>query len=603
MKKLVLHLLLIFTISSAFSQRSNEDALAAQYYQNGEFDKALTIYEKLFRQNSAGYYDQYLNSLFNLKKHDEAEKVIKNMIKTFPDNYTYQVDYGKLLQERGQQEKAADWYNGLVRNLQKNEYAIRELSINFYRADAFDYAIKTLLNGRKVLNDDMAFAFDLLSLYRFQKNKPMLVEEYINLMSVPQESDQIVNQAKSTFSMVFETPEDYNGLRQTLIKRLQKNPQNLAYSELLSWVYLQQKQYDLALRQTIALDKRLKEEGDRVYDLSLLLVANKAYAPAVEGFQYLLTKGDKNQYYIPSKIQILSAKSEQLTARKFSPAELTTLEKEYLEMLKEFGKGRNTVFAMRQLARLQAQHLGKAKEAELLLEETLKVPALPPSIVSQIKLELADVYILTGEVWEAALIYGQVEKDFANEPAGQEAKFRNAKLSYFQGDFAWAKAQLDVLKSSTSQLIANDALNLSLLIQENTATRADTNALKIYARADHYIFSNMLDKALTALDSINVLFPGNSLADDILMAKSRIYLKQNDLSKATAQLQLIVDNFSFDLWADDALFILGDLYETRLNDAEKAKVFYQKIITDYPGSLHVTEARKRFRTLRGDSLG
>src|SRR5690606_27361519 len=163
----------------------------------------------------------------------------------------------------------------------------------------------------------------------------------------------------------------------------------------------------------------------------------------------------------------------------------------------------------------------------------------PPLILAQTKLELADIYILTGDVWEAVLLYGQVEKQFANEPYGHEAKFKNAKLSYYQGDFIWAKAQLDVLKGSTSQLIANDALNLSLLISDNIQNEHDTAALLLYSKADLLIFKNQKDEALSVLDSINILYPGNSLADDILMARSRIFISNNDLKQASIHLQNI----------------------------------------------------------------
>lgn len=603
MRIIALNILICFFCLPAFAQRTADEALASQYYQNGEYEKALSIFQRLFNKNERVYYDFYLNSLIKLKKYDEAEKIVKEMIRDFPDNYVFKIDYGRILQEKGQREKAADWYNELIKNPPANEFAIRDLSVSFYRAEAYDLAIKVLLNGRKTLGNETAFSYDLLSLYRYQKNKNMLVQEYLNLLAGSENQAQVLNQARNTFLTVFESPEDYETLKLALLRKIQKDPQNTAYSELLSWLYIQQKNFDMALRQTIALDKRLKEEGDRVYDLVLLLVSSQAYPSAIEGLQYLLSKGPGNQYYIASRIQILYTKSLLLTSGKFTPAELNQLEKDYISMIQEFGKNKNTVNAMKQLATLEAFHLNKVKEASLLLEEVIGIPGLPPSVLGQTKLDLGDIYILTGEVWEAALIYGQVEKDFADEAIGQEAKFRNARLSYYQGDFDWAKAQLDVLKGSTTQLIANDALNLSLLIQENSGSAADSGALKKYARADFLIFNGRFDAAISALDSINTLYPGNSLADDILMSKARICLKRNDTKQAVDLLSLIVANYSFDLWADDALFMLGDLYETKLNDMEKAQNCYQRIITDYPGSLFVTEARKRFRNLRGDNIG
>jgi outer membrane protein assembly factor BamD (BamD/ComL family) len=217
-------------------------------------------------------------------------------------------------------------------------------------------------------------------------------------------------------------------------------------------------------------------------------------------------------------------------------------------------------------------------------------------------LELGDVYVLADEVWDAALIYGQVEKQFPNESLGQEAKARNAKLAYYRGDFAWAKIQLDVLKGATSQLMANDALNLSLLMSDNLQNESDTSALKKYAYADLLIFKNLPEQALNLLDSINILYPKNSLADDILMAKAKIYIAKNNYPEAISQLQKIVTDYPTDLWADDAVFMMADIYETKLTQPDKAKELYQKIITNFSGSLYVTEARKRFRNLRGDKI-
>jgi outer membrane protein assembly factor BamD (BamD/ComL family) len=359
----------------------------------------------------------------------------------------------------------------------------------------------------------------------------------------------------------------------------------------------------MALRQILALDRRLKEDGSRVYELSRLLISNQAFDQAIESLNYLVAKGAASRYYIPAKVDLLNVKTRQLTSVKFSKEDLTTLEDDFNSLLKEFGRSSRTAFAIRQLANLQAYYLGNPAVAAQQLEKLLELPGLPPQIIGQTKSDLGDIYILTGEVWEAALLFGQLEKAYANEPQGQEARFKNAKLAYYQSDFIWAKAQLDVLKSSTSQLIANDALNLSLLISDNLQNETDTAALRKYAAADLMIFKNQSDVALKILDSINVLYPGNSLADDIFMAKSKIFIKNNEFNQAIEQLMGIIENYPSELWGDDAVFILADIYETRLNQPAKALELFQKIITDYPGSLHVIEARKRFRKLRGDKLG
>ncbi len=601
MKKIIFFLILIISSLGLKAQLSSEEALAIQYFQSGDFEKAAMLYEKLFnRTKNTSFYDPYFNSLLKLKQFNEAEKLSRSLFKSNPENFTYSVDIGRIYQEKGDQEKALEWFNTLIRTMPANEFAIKDLAITLYRAEAYDFSIRAFITGRKLLNNENAFNYDLLSLYRFRKDKPNLIQEYINLLSTNPEA---LPQAQSVLGNILEGSEDFNQLRTSILRRLQKEPQSIVMTEFLTWQYIQQKDFDMALRQTFALDRRLKEDGNRVFDLSRLLISNQAFDQAIESLNYLVSKGANNKYYIPAKIELLNVKTRQLTSIKFSKENLIHLENDFNALLNEFGRSSGTVFAIRQLANLQAYYLEKPAVAAQQLEKLLEINGLPSQIIGQIKSDLGDIYILTGEVWEAALLYGQLEKAYANEPLGQEARYKNAKLAYYQADFIWAKAQLNVLKSSTSQLIANDALNLNLLISDNLQNEADTAALRKYAYADFMIFKNQSDKALTILDSISVLFPGNSLADDIFMAKSKIFIKNNDFNQAIEQLMGIIENYPTELWGDDAVFILADIYETKLNQPAKALELFQKIITDFPGSLYVIEARKRFRKLRGDKLG
>ena len=601
MKRIVFFLILIISSLGLKAQLSFEEALAMQYFQTGEFEKAAILYEKLFnRTKNISFYDPYFNSLLKLKQFNEAEKLSRNLLKNNPGNFTYSVDIGRIYQEKGDQEKATEWFNSLIRAMPANEFAIKDLAITFYRAEAYDFSIRTFITGRKLLNNENAFNYDLLSLYRFRKDKPNLIQEYINLLSTNPEA---LPQAQSVLGSILEGSEDFNQLRTSILRRLQKEPQSIVMTEFLTWQYIQQKDFDMALRQIFALDRRLKEDGNRVFDLSRLLISNQAFDQAIESLNYLISKGVENNYYIPAKIELLNVKTRQLTSIKFSKENLIHLENDFNSLLNEFGRSSGTVFAIRQLANLQAYYLGKPVAAVQQLEKLLELNGLPSQIIGQIKSDLGDIYILTGEVWEAALLYGQLEKAYPNEPLGQEARYKNARLAYYQADFIWAKAQLNVLKSSTSQLIANDALNLNLLISDNLQNETDTAALKKYANADLMIFKNQSDQALTILDSISVLFPGNTLADDIFMAKSKIFIKNNEFNQAIGQLMGIIENYPTELWGDDAVFILADIYETQLNQPAKALELFQKIITDFPGSLYVIEARKRFRKLRGDKLG
>jgi tetratricopeptide (TPR) repeat protein len=372
-------------------------------------------------------------------------------------------------------------------------------------------------------------------------------------------------------------------LRIALLKRIQKDPQQTIFVNLLTWQFLQQKDFDQALNQALALSRRTDNDGSDIYELCRTLVFNEAYDAAIRGYEYLISKGKEGPYYISSKIELINTKNSKVTAGKYVQADLIELEKNYIDLLTEFGQTTTTAFAMQKLANLQTFKLHKLNEAQKVLEDALKVPQIRPALLAACKLDLGDIYLLNNQPWEATLLYSQVEKDFVNTPVGQDAKFRNARFAYYTGDFTWAKGQLDVLKAATTQLIANDALNLSLLIGDNIVADTTGKALKMYARADLQIFAQQQEKAIAILDSINTKFPDNQLSDDISMAKARIAIQQKAYPDAVTYLKKIITDHPSDLWADDAVFMLGDIYENQLNDKEQAKTYYQKIITDYAG--------------------
>jgi tetratricopeptide (TPR) repeat protein len=590
--------ILAFVFNSTKAQTSDQDAIANQFYKSGEYDKALNIYKQLYqaKNGSSTYYKEYLNTLLKLKLYDDAEKIINKEIKQNP---VAKLDLGALYQEKGDLASADKIYNSVIQQMQPDQFSINDVANAFYGTGNFDFAIKTFLVGRKLLKDDNIFSYELLNLYRYKKMKDELTQESLKLI---ENQPELIPMIKGNLARTYENNNDYNILKSLLLKKIQKDPQNTNYIDLLAWQYIQQQQYDLALIQLIALDKRTNGNGAKVYSLGDLLFENKAYETANKAFNYLIEKGPNSTYYISARVAILRSKNKQILDGKYVREDITNLANDYENLLKEFGSSAQTIFAIRQLANLKAFYLNQYDEAEKLLESTLTFPNARPQTLAEVKIDLADIYILNNERWEAALLYGQVEKSFTNEPLGQEAKFKNAKLSFYNGDFTWAKAQLDVLKASTSQLIANDALDLSLLIQDNLAFDSTGNALKMYAKADLLQFKNLDIQSLTTLDSITVLYPQTDLSDDILMLKAKIYIKQNDFTKAAITFNNIITNYNNSIWADDALFQLAVLEEDKLNDKQNAQKHYQQLIEQFPGSLYVIEARKRFRNLRGDAL-
>ena len=597
-------LILIFSFCLShllWAQDNVDEALAYQYYQQADYEKAAVLFEKLFnRTKNDGYFDLYYNSLLKIKKYDETEALVKKLSKQYPQKLNYQIALGKIYQENGKAAEANKIYLTAIQNLPKNEFQVRELANSFYRFEAYDMAVNTFLQGRKILENEQLFSFDLLSIYRFKKDKTALVSEYLNAMPA---NPQLMPQAQSVLANIFESNSDYQMLQSALLKKIQKDPQNEIFTEFLIWQFIQQQEYEMALRQLIAQDRRTKNASFLVFNTANTFVANKAFSTAIKAYEYLIAKGTDNELYLPSKIQLINAKYELATQGKSDPVAIKALADEFSQIVTQYGISEQTIFALKKLAYLQAYYLNDLPAAEKTLEQTLKVPGLQASEIGQIKIDLGDIYVLNKQPWEAVLVYEQVAKQYENSPIASEARFRSARLSFYQGNFKFAKSQADVLKASTSQLMANDALNLSLLISDNLQSKNDSLALMMYADAEMLQFINNNVSALKKLDSIDVIYPKNSLTDDILMAKAKIYIKDEELNKAEASLKLLIANHFTSIWIDDAIFTLADLYERKLNNIEEAKKLYQQLITDFPGSMLNTEARKRYRNLRGERVG
>ena len=589
----------------AVAQPAANEQLATQYLQNKEYDKAVVYFEKLFNKNGgAVFYNPYLLCLTKLEQFDKAEKLIKKMVKQNPQNLRYLVDLGTFYNDRKKTAEAHSQYEKAIKQLNTpNQQQIFDLANAFLEAKQWDYAIETYKRGRKLMNGFYPFNAEIADVYLKKGDMEGMVNEYLSLLEFGDDQLQAVqNGLQPSFGE--DKDEKKNEIIKTeLLKKVQSNSDRTVYTELLIWFFIQQKNFNGAFIQSRALDKRKHEEGERLMSLGQLCVSNGEYETATKCFQYVIDKGKENYNYINARMELLNAQYKKVTAKfSYTQNDLDELEKNFITTLNELGKSPGTSILMKNLAHLQGFFMNKTKEAGDLLNEAIKLSGINQITQAECKLELGDIFLMTGQIWDASLLYSQVEFDFKHEPLADEAKLRNAKLSYYTGEFKWSQAQLDVLKGSTEKLISNDAMELSLTISDNLKEEGDSLGLAMYSRADLCVFRNEFDKSLLTLDSITQKFQNTSLADDILYKKYQIKMKQGKFAEADEQLQKLLDNYSFDILGDDAMFKLAELNELYLNNTEKAKKLYEELLTKFPGSLYTVEARKRFRKLRGDSV-
>ena len=538
-----------------------------------------------------------------LKQYDEAEKFVKRQAKKNPEESSYNVMLGYIYKSKGDTSKARQVFINTIEKLSSDQSKYLSLGASFEQYQYYDMAIATYKKGQKELGRQYSFRNELANVFFYTRDYKNMFEEYLALL---EEDENFMSMVEARIQALIINDTDNNLrdiLKEKLITRIQKRPDYVPFAELLVWIFTQEKDFGAALVQAKAIDLRNKETGDRVFSLGETAAENTDYTVASDCFQYVIDKGKLNPLYEDARsLLLITLNKKILTNPGHTTADVLNLEKLLDEAITELGVTPKTTSLLIAKAHLQAFYLKKDSSAIKLLEDALEIKTLPLVNKSDIRMELGDIYLYTDDVWEANLVYAKLESDREGSPIAHEAKFRRARIAYFVGDFEWAGALLSVLKAATSKLTSNDAFELSLLLSDNMQDDTVFTALQMFARADFLSYKNNDSLALITYDSIPKLFPGNQLEDEILMRKSNIYIKHEKFDLAASNLQQVVDRFSSEIYADDAIFTLAGLYETVLNDKQKAMDLYKKLITDFTNSVFVIEARVKYRQLRGDKI-
>ena len=608
MKTILFVILLALSSGFVFAQqpqlpqerKQTQSQLAIAYYNARDYEKAIPLLLEVYNTSRNKYYYRlYLNCFIQTERFEEAEQLVRKELTGQNSDDTEMLVYlGYLLEKQDKMEEAGLKYNEAVEKVPVNKGGILTTANGFLQFAKYDYAEKIYLKGRRLLSPEQ-FNNELARVYLYQRKYNEMLDEYLDLL---RSNEKYLASVQSSMSSAMRIDID-NGLldkfKETVLKRIQAEPNILSYNRLLVWLFLQENKFSSALRQVIALDKRTGNEDGDIYQLGTMALRNREYADAEKAFEYVLQKGNNNQFYIPSLLKNIEAsylKFEQQYPKEEETIE--SLDQKFASGIETIGLGVQTLQTLVDYGHFLGFYANNFDKAIEVLEKGLQIPRLKPEQLGAIKTEMADIYVYKNDPWEATLLYSQVIDANKNNSLGDDVKLKKAKLGYYTGNFSWAKAQLDVLKASTSKLTANDAMELSLFIGNNLSLDTTALPLEMFARADLAFFQNKDSLALTILDMIAEIYPYHSLIDDILYRKSKIAAEKQDYEQAAENLLRICEEFSYDLLGDDALFDLAELYNYHLDKKEKARDLYKQMLTDFPGSVFVEESRTQYRELR-----
>ncbi len=604
-RNLLFVILLIGTlcVNAQKSELAGDNQLALQYYRNGEYEKAVEIYRKLYYETKTEtYFTYYLKCLTELKDYKEAEKLIKLHLKANSFDLRNYVELGYIYQLEGDESKAKSTYLSAIKKIESNQHQAISLANAFINKGLYEYAEQTYFDAKKQINNSYGFHIELAWLYYYQRNYDKMISQYLDLLEVNEQYIQSVQ--NNLQSAVYN---DIDGslkqkLNDALLARVQDKPEVTVFSELLIWLYIQDSDFKSAFIQARALDLRLGEDGKRIIALARIASDNDDYSTAIKAYEYVIEKGRNVEYFYAARNEMLEVMFKRIDLGLDAKREdFVRMEQSYINALTELGTNSETADMIKNLAHIQAFYLGKTAEAIFLLEDVVTMPRIDARSQALFELELADIYLAAGNIWDATFTYARVEEKNKNNPVGAEAKYRKAKLAYYIGNYEWSMAQLDVLKGSTSKLIANDAARLSLFIYDNTGWGDSLEtAMGMYSRADLLYYQSQDSLAIATLDSITTQFADHALADDAWYLKGQIYKDNNRFDKAEEAYLKVVNDFEYEVLADKSLYALAYIFENETGNKEKALEYYKKLLLNYQGSVYTVEARNRFRKLRGD---
>lgn len=602
---------------------SNKELAYVLYNQN-DFSRAAILLEDIVEANPRDElsYRRYLQCLIKTNQQEKAIKFVKKKVKKSPYPILYVVDEcyvnttfpdGPNKQKytlRAEELKALIIEQLTVHAMEQMGQQHIAIAQRFEQYELKEYAIAVLQSADQILGDiNPEISNKLAELYMETGNREKGLQRYVMLMlsGVPFESMKQVFETQITDSA------DYVLLQRLLLKQIEQNPEVTAFSEGLKWTFVKQGNWQSAFLYTRSIDKRLKENGERVFELGELCQSNGEYPVALQCFQYCI--GLKETFFDPALAQAKWIDVTYDITMKGRPRieDVIQLQKQMLAFEQNYGPQEASLFNALKYAQLLirydslfavTQESGKisgSQQAINLLEKYIDPSThLKKISLAKVKMTLGDVLLSRGDVWTSELLYAQVEKDFTEEEMGQFAKFKRAELSFYRGDFDWASMQLEVLKSATTQLISNDAMELALVIIDNLGIDSNYTALTWYGKAllaekqQHYKLANKY------LDSITTAFPGHGLSDEILFVKARMAETTGDYVMATNLLETLSIAYNFDILADNSLYKLGMLYMYSMNQPEKAKIAFEKLIENYSSSVYIVDARREYRKIRGN---
>lgn len=591
----------LFLYFSALGDTGADEAIKLYYEE--EYEEALEKLEPHFREDpeSSHLYNYFFNAHIELERYEQLEEELEELMEDFPRIARFAVDLGHLYSLQGKAEEANEHYETIIDRIPDDpgqDELVKTIGNAFERRGETEWAIETYLEARHKSDRSDAFKYQLSELYYTSEEYEKMFDEHLKIL---QENEEYLKTVKNTVQELIIDHGYFDTFHPKVLAKVQESPEVSAFTELFTWLFIQTRDFEEAFRQLRSIDQRLEEDGRKLFDLADVVMNHNEFDIAEDIYQYIVDLGEDRRYYREARKGLLDVKYERVKEGFLPEEEIGEIMEGYKQHLEEFGMRRSDSYEIvTNMAEIKAFYLNQAKEAIDLLEEFREKGRGTEEEKAMAKMDQARYYTFLGRTWQATLLYGQLENDYEDHPIGREAKFRNAKLSFYRGEFEWALAQLEILKGASSDMHANNALDLSLTIRDAVGLDTTKKPLELYAEADLLKYRRQYDPAKDKMDQLLNEFPNHTLRDNILLSKAEIMKENRNFEEALAYYEELYEELPESILADEALYKAARIHIDRFDNTQDGVQLLEELIFNHPDSIFTVDARQEYRSLRGE---
>ncbi len=576
--------------------------LGLQFERSGDYESALKLFRELYKKNPEDkkYLVRIEENLRNLKRYEELIQILDEQLGTNPGDINVLGKIADAYLKWGKIDSARVRFDEILEQGSNNPFLYTFISNLFIQNRMFEEAISLLQDGRKKLNNDNLFHYDLARLYGWHRKYKASADEYLKIVQNDPKSFQIVEREFMNF------PDDSAAMRQVIEAFediSQMDPDNTQLVQLKANYFLRHRKYDEAFAHYVKLDKLYNAEGKQVLEFAQQAFRNGDYEASAEAYRYIIEHYPGRAHVSDAEFGLAYSFERQGALPEPGPGgprneKLSMAVERYKQIISANPATEWAQNAHFRIGEIQFEQLYDLDEAIRGFASAVQVN--PGSITGMTALKrLGDCYVVRGDVDEAYNTYERVAticRDSAPDLAWQ-AQFEQAELHYYRGMFGKCEAIIDTLLSAVSPTnrLYNDILTRSGFLTEHL--EGDSAALALYARGELYARQRNKAQAVAIYEDILKRYPESSLSDDCHYQSALLLVEIGSTNPAIAHLEQILKDHRESFYADRAQKKLGEVYALVLKDRKKAMQTFEDFLVVFPTSVFVDDVRAEIRRL------